>query len=51
MNKILIPSVVKIDLPDPEPKSQSTKFHDEWQKDWLDVNFETIISRWKKEEK
>ncbi len=45
----LIPSVIKLDLPDPEPKSKSVKFQDEWQKDWRDVSFEEIIKRWKKE--
>lgn len=46
----LIPSVVKLDLPDPQPKSQSVKFKDEWHKDWKDVSFEEIIKRWKKED-
>ncbi|MDR2235384.1 MAG: ATP-binding protein [Chryseobacterium sp.] len=46
----LIPSVVKLDLPDPQPKSQSVKFKDEWHKDWKDIGFEKIIKRWKKED-
>lgn len=46
----LIPSVVKLDMPDPQPKSQSVKFQDEWQKNWQDVGFEEIIRRWKKED-
>jgi DNA helicase HerA-like ATPase len=46
----LIPSVVKLDLPDPQPKSQSVKFKDEWHKDWKDISFEEIIKRWKKED-
>jgi DNA helicase HerA-like ATPase len=46
----LLPSIVKIDLPDPEPKSQSIKFQDEWQKDWKDVVFNDVIKRWKKED-
>ena len=46
----LIPSVVKLELPDPQPKSQSVKFKDEWSKDWKDVGFEDIIKRWKREE-
>lgn len=45
----LIPSVVKLDMPNPEPKSQSIKFQDEWQKNWLDVSFGDVIKRWKKE--
>lgn len=46
----LLPSVVKLDMPDPQPKSQSIKFQDEWQKDWKNVGFEEIIKRWKKED-
>jgi DNA helicase HerA-like ATPase len=46
----LLPSVVKLDMPDPQPKSQSIKFQDEWQKNWQDVSFDTIIKRWKREE-
>jgi len=45
----LIPSVVKLDMPNPEPKSQSIKFQDEWQKNWLEVSFDDVIKRWKKE--
>ena len=46
----LIPSIVKLDKPNPEPKSQSINFQDEWQTDWKDVGFTDVIKRWKKEE-
>jgi len=45
----IITSVVKLDMPNPEPKSQSIRFQDEWQKDWKDASFENVIKRWKKE--
>lgn len=45
----LIPSVVKMEEPNPKPKSESIKFHDIWQKDWKDVTFEEVIKRWKKQ--
>jgi hypothetical protein len=45
----LIPSVVKLEMPNPQPKSQSINFQDEWQKEWKDTNFEEVIKRWKKE--
>jgi uncharacterized protein len=45
----LIPSVVKLDMPNPQPKSQSIKFQDEWLKTWKDIGFEEVIKRWKKE--
>ncbi|CAM3789819.1 ATP-binding protein [Flavobacterium gelidilacus] len=45
----LMPSVVRLDMPNPQPKSQSIKFQDEWQKDWKDASFDDVIKRWKKE--
>lgn len=45
----LIPSVVKLEMPNPEPKSQSIKFQDEWQNDWKDIKFNEVINRWKNE--
>lgn len=45
----LIPSVVKMEEPNPKPKSESIKFHDIWQKDWKDITFEDVIKRWKKQ--
>lgn len=49
-----IPAVVKLDLPNPLPKSESVKFHKEWNKKWIDVErsqitFKDVIKRWKKE--
>jgi DNA helicase HerA-like ATPase len=46
----LLPSVVKLEMPDPQPQSQSVMFHDEWQKNWKDLGFDEIIKRWKKED-
>jgi DNA helicase HerA-like ATPase len=46
----LIPATVKLDKPNPEPKSQSINFQDEWQTDWKDIEFGDVIKRWKKED-
>lgn len=46
----LLPSIVKLEMPNPQPKSQSIKFQDEWQKEWVDADFEKVIKRWKKED-
>lgn len=46
---IAIPSVLKIEKPKPEPKSQSVKVLTEWNKEWLEVIFEDVIKRWRKE--
>lgn len=47
---VLIPSIVKLEKPNPEPKSQSVNFQDEWQSDWKDIGFTEVIKRWKKED-
>lgn len=47
---VLIPSVVKLEKPNPEPKSQSVNFQDEWQTDWKEIGFTEVIKRWKKED-
>jgi DNA helicase HerA-like ATPase len=44
-----IPVVVKLEMPNPEPKSASIKFHKEWNQNWKDVTFSDVIKRWKKE--
>ncbi len=47
---VLIPSVVKLEKPNPEPKSQSINFQDEWQSNWIDIDLSGVIKRWKKED-
>lgn len=48
-------SIIKMDMPNPEPKSESIKFHKEWNEEWKefsdpkDIRFEDVIKRWKKE--
>lgn len=46
---ILLPSIVKMEKPDPEPQSQSVLFHKEWKEDWKEITFSDIIKRWRKE--
>lgn len=46
---VLLPAVVQMPLPDPEPHSQSVRFHQEWKELWRDVTFSDVISRWRKE--
>ena len=45
----IIPTVVQLEKPQPEPQSQSVKFLKEWRKDWKDVAFSEVIARWRKE--
>ena len=46
---VLLPAVVQMHLPAPQPQSQSVKFHKEWQCLWRDITFEDVIVRWRKE--
>ncbi|MFT9599704.1 ATP-binding protein [Mesobacillus sp.] len=48
-DSIIMPTVIKMDKPHPEPKSQSIRFNHEWQKEWKDVSFNDVIKRWKRE--
>lgn len=45
---VLLPAVIKMPLPVPEPHSQSVKVHNEWKSLWRDVAFEKVIERWRK---
>lgn len=46
---VLLPAVVQMPLPKPEPHSQSVCFHREWNEPWRDVTFADVISRWRNE--
>lgn len=46
---VLLPAVVQMPLPQPEPHSQSVSVHQEWNELWRDVTFAEVISRWRKE--
>ncbi|HDX8351219.1 TPA: ATP-binding protein [Aeromonas veronii] len=45
---VLLPAVIKMPLPAPEPHSQSVKVHKEWKEPWRDVAFAQVIERWRK---
>jgi len=46
---VLLPCVAKVNMPNPEPLSQSVKFLNEWNKEWREVDFDNVIHRWRKE--
>ena len=46
---VLLPAVVQMPLPKPEPHSQSVCVHKEWKEPWRDITFADVISRWRKE--
>ncbi len=45
---VLLPAVIKMPRPVPEPHSQSVKVHKEWKEQWRDVAFAQVIERWRK---
>ena len=45
---VLLPAVIKMPLPVPEPHSQSVKVYQEWNEQWRDVVFADVIERWRK---
>jgi DNA helicase HerA-like ATPase len=46
---VLLPSIIQMSLPKPEPHSQSIPFYKEWNEPWKDIVFSEIITRWRKE--
>ena len=44
-----LPAVIKLDMPNPVPNSSNVNVYDEWNKDWIDIVFEDVIKRWRKE--
>lgn len=44
-----LPAVVKIDMPNPIPNSSNVNVYDEWNKDWIDIVFDDVIRRWRRE--
>ena len=49
-DSIIMPTVIKMEKPMPEPKSQSVPFSQEWEQPWREITFLEIIKRWRKEE-
>lgn len=44
-----LPAIVKMSMPNPMPSSSNVNVYDEWNKDWINVAFEEVIKRWRKE--
>lgn len=44
-----LPAVVKMDMPNPVPNSSNVNVYDEWNKDWIDIIFDDVIRRWRRE--
>jgi DNA helicase HerA-like ATPase len=46
---VLMPSLVQLPKPNPEPKSASVNVYTEWDSSWKDVAFDNVVERWRKE--
>ena len=44
-----IPAIIKMDLPNPRPKSDNVDFYSEWNKEWIDLDLTDTIKRWRNE--
>lgn len=44
-----IPAIIKMDLPNPRPKSDNVNFYSEWNKEWIDLDLIDTIKRWRNE--
>jgi DNA helicase HerA-like ATPase len=45
---VLMPSLVQLPKPSPEPKSASVSVYTEWSSAWKDVAFDKVVERWRK---
>ncbi|ELK2077788.1 MULTISPECIES: ATP-binding protein [Vibrio] len=45
----LMPSLVQMPKPIPEPKSASVDVHSTWNQSWLEARFADVIKRWRKD--
>ncbi|QZA82480.1 ATP-binding protein [Deefgea piscis] len=44
---VLLPAVITMQRPNPEPHSQSVKVQDEWQEPWREISFLETLERWR----
>lgn len=45
---VLLPAVVRMPLPSPQPHSRSVKVHSEWNEHWRDIQISDVIARWRR---
>ncbi len=49
-DSVMMPTRIKIDKPNPKPKSDDTSFYEEWQKEHEEVDFNKVLGAWRKQE-
>lgn len=45
-----VPAIIKMDMPNPRPKSDSVDFYTQWQNEWIEIELTNAIKRWRSEE-
>lgn len=48
-DSVIIPSLVQLPKPNPEPKSASINVYKEWAESWKDLTFDKVVERWRKD--
>ena len=49
-DSVIMPSRIKLDVPDPTPSSEDTSFYDEWSKEHTPIDINSILDSWRKQE-
>ena len=44
-----IPAIIQMDLPNPRPKSDNIDFYNEWNKNWVNIQIDDTIKKWRNE--
>lgn len=44
---MIMPSIGKFVVTDPEPQSRSVQYLEEWRADWRSVDFDSVVARWR----
>lgn len=45
-----VPAIIKMDMPNPRPKSDSVDFYTQWKNEWIEIELTNAIKRWRSEE-
>jgi hypothetical protein len=46
-DSVILPSLIQFSEPNPPPQSGTVDVYDEWNKAWIDVEFSSVIDRWR----
>lgn len=44
-DSVILPSLIQFSEPNPSPQSGTVDVYDEWNKDWIEVDFSTVINK------